>query len=303
MTSNVETMAASPVRVGSGGKISLGRRQKLTDFCLTLPASMFVLIITILPILWLFGLSFVSDGRLSLANYTRFASSPAYATVFEHTFKLAFLVTAVTAIVGYPTAYLISRLKGVGATIVLAFVLLPFWTSVVVRAYAWMIILQRKGVVNETLMKLGLIDDPLRLLNNFTGVTIGMVHVMVPFMVLPLIASMRAIDKELIKASFSLGASSTRTFWQVFFPLSMPGFTAGVVLVFVQSLGYYITPQLLGGGRVQTVAMKIKSNIDVYYDWGASSSLAVVLVLATLLLFWIIGRIRRHANIRNEFDA
>jgi ABC-type spermidine/putrescine transport system permease subunit I len=179
----------------------------------------------------------------------------------------------------------------------LAFVLVPFWISVVVRAYAWLIILQRKGIINEMLLKAGIIGSPLQLVNNFTGVTIGMCHVLLPFMVLPLVSSMRSIDQEVLKASLSLGASPMRTFWRVFFPLSLPGFAAGCLLVFVQALGYYIMPQILGGGRVQTVAMKIKSNIDVYYDWGASSSLAVVLVATTALLFWVVGRVRARAAI------
>ncbi|WP_454651221.1 ABC transporter permease [Bradyrhizobium liaoningense] len=274
-----------------------GHEQRLVELGLAAPALLLVGAIALVPLVWLVGLSFIVDGRPSFENYARLINNEAYLYVFVDTFRLAISVTVLAALLGYPTAYLISQVTGRAATILLAFVLLPFWISVVVRAYAWLILLQRKGVINGVLLKLGLIDHPVQLVNNFTGVTISMCHVLLPFMVLPLISSMRAIDREMLKASLSLGASPLRTFWQVFFPLSLPGFTAGTLLVFVQALGYYIMPQILGGGRVQTVAMKIKSNIDVYYDWGASSSLAVVLVGTTSLLFWIVGRIRANAVI------
>lgn len=272
-----------------------GRKRLDPDLLLSFPALLLVCAVALAPLLWLTVLSFLSDGQFTLENYTRLVTDESYRYIFWDTFRLALGVTAVTALLGYPTAYVLAHLRGWTATVMLIFVLLPFWTSVVVRAYAWLIILQRKGVVNSALVHAGLIESPLPILNNFTGVMIGMSHVLLPFMVLPLIASMKAIDPNLAKASLSLGASPARTFWRVFFPLSMPGFVAGALLVFVQALGYYIMPQVLGGGRIQTVAMKIKTNIDVYFDWGASSALAVTLIVATALLFFIVSVIRARA--------
>jgi putative spermidine/putrescine transport system permease protein/spermidine/putrescine transport system permease protein len=138
---------------------------------------------------------------------------------------------------------------------------------------------------------MGLIEDPLRLVHNFTGTAIGMTHIMLPFMVLPLYAAMTAVDRDLVRASASLGASPLRAFWQVFFPLTLPGLAAGTMLVFVLCLGFYVTPAVLGGGRVLMWSMSIERNVAVYSDWGAASALGVVLLVVTLAILWVMNRL------------
>ena len=143
------------------------------------------------------------------------------------------------------------------------------------------------------LTELGIVDIPLRLVHNFTGTTIGMAHIMLPFLVFPLFASMQSIDKDYMRAASNLGASPSRAFWEIYFPLTLPGLFAGVVLVFVLCLGFYVTPALLGGGRVIMWSMQIESNIALYANWGAASALGVVLLTVTLLILWGVNKLFR----------
>ena len=154
-------------------------------------------------------------------------------------------------------------------------------------------LLQRKGLVNEWAMGLGLWEEPLKLVHNFNGNLIGMVHIMLPFLVLPLYGSMRAIDRDYLKAAANLGASPAAAFWQVFFPLSLPGLFAGALIVFVLCLGFFVTPAVLGGGKVIMVSMRIATNIEVFFNWGAASALGVVLLALTLLVLFVASRLLR----------
>ncbi len=168
--------------------------------------------------------------------------------------------------------------------------LVSLWTSLLVRTYAWLIILQRRGIANDLLMSLGLTDAPLALVHNLTGTVIGMVHIMLPFMILPLYAAMKSIDPIYNQAAAAFGASPSRAFRDVFLPLSLPGLAAGATLVFVITLGFYVTPALLGGGKVQMISMRIESDVSMYANWGAASSLGVVLLLTTLLMLFIVKK-------------
>jgi putative spermidine/putrescine transport system permease protein/spermidine/putrescine transport system permease protein len=145
--------------------------------------------------------------------------------------------------------------------------------------------------VNTWLSDAGLIDLPLRLVHNFTGTTIGMVHIMLPFMVLPLYATMRAIDRDYVRAAANLGATPSQAFRHVYVPLSLPGLAAGIIIVFILCLGFYVTPALLGGGRVMTWSMQIERNVTYHSDWGAASALGVVLLAMALAIFWAVGRV------------
>ena len=162
--------------------------------------------------------------------------------------------------------------------------MLPFWTSVLVRTYAWMVLLQRTGLINGWLQTLGLTTEPLPLVHNELGTMIGVTHVMLPFLILPLYASMKAVDPALVKAAANCGATPAQAFRQVYFPQTVAGLTAGAGLVFVLCLGFFVTPVLLGGGRVYMWAMQIADNISLYGNWGAASALGVVLVLSTALV-------------------
>ncbi|MGH6882656.1 ABC transporter permease [Hypericibacter sp.] len=276
--------------VGAAALASDARSERRRLLLLSSPAMMVVALVIFIPVGWLFWLSFFDQTGVTVANYARLIDNTAYYKIFQTTFLLSAIVTLVTILLGYPLAYLLSQLSRRAALIGLALVLLPFWTSLLVRTYAWLVLLQRNGLINTMLIKLGLIDQPLALVYNFTGAVIGMVHIMLPFLVLPLYASMKSIDPLLPRAAMSLGASPRAAFWTVFAPLTLPGLFAGSLLVFIYCLGFYIVPQVLGGGRVNMVAMKILENATTYFNWGAASALGVVLLVVTLCIFYVIGR-------------
>ncbi|MDF1587332.1 ABC transporter permease [Marinimicrococcus flavescens] len=267
------------------------RRERLHLFGLSLPALLVIGIVAFLPTAWLFWLSFIDEGSFSLAHYERMVREASYLRIFWSTFEISAVVTVIAILLGYPLAYLLSQLSERAASLLLILVLVPFWTSLLVRTYAWLVLLQRRGVINDWLQGLGLVDAPLRLVHNYTGTLIGMTHIMLPFLILPTYAALRTIDRDYLKAAASLGASPLRAFWTVFFPLSLPGLMAGALLVFVLCLGFYVTPALLGGGRVLLVSMKIQQNAGMYFEWGAASAMGVILLVATLGIFWGLGRL------------
>jgi ABC-type spermidine/putrescine transport system permease subunit I len=179
---------------------------------------------------------------------------------------------------------------GRAATIALIVVLLPFWTSILVRSYAWMVLLGRRGLVNEALIAGGIINHPLRILNTPIAVTIAMIHILLPYMILPIANALRQIDPSLARAASGLGASPFRTFREVILPLSMPGVAAGVLLVFVLSLGFYITPALVGGPRDMTISMLIAQQVD-QLNWPYAACLAATLLVTTLAIMAIFQRL------------
>ncbi|MGB1642560.1 MAG: ABC transporter permease [Paracoccaceae bacterium] len=268
------------------------RRERFTLFGLSMPALLAILIVVFLPIFWLSSLSFYNAaGALSMENYARIFESALYRRTFVVTFQISIAVTVICILLGYPLCYWLTKLPDRTAAILMVFVLVPFWTSVLVRTYAWLVLLQRNGIINSSLIWLGVIEEPLQLAHNLTGSIIGMVHIMLPFLILPLYAIMRGIDTDLVRAAVGLGSSPRKAFWHVFFPMSLPGLFAGIVLVFILSLGFYVTPALLGGGRVQMLAQRIESTITVYSNWGAASALGVVLLLLALVMIWLMNRV------------
>ena len=268
------------------------RRERLTFLGLSMPAVLAILIVVFLPIFWLSSLSFYNAaGELSTENYARIFESALYRRTFVVTFQISIAVTVICILLGYPLCYLLTKVKDRTAAILMIFVLVPFWTSVLVRTYAWLVLLQRNGIINSSLMSLGIIEEPLQLAHNLTGSIIGMVHIMLPFLILPLYATMRNIDTDLVRAAVGLGSSPRGAFWRVFFPMSLPGLSAGIVLVFILSLGFFVTPALLGGGRVQMLAQRIESTITIYSNWGAASALGVVLLLLALVMIWLMNRV------------
>jgi putative spermidine/putrescine transport system permease protein/spermidine/putrescine transport system permease protein len=184
-----------------------------------------------------------------------------------------------------------SQLPKKWAGICMIGVLIPFWTSLLVRTYAWLVLLQKKGLLNNVLIDLEIIAEPIKFVHNTSGTLIGMAHIMLPFLILPLYANMRSIDKDCVRAAASLGAKPSRAFWTVFFPLSIPGLLAGLLIVFVLCLGFYVTPAVLGGGRVIMAAMKISSNIELYFSWGAASALGVVLLVVTMAILFLASKL------------
>ena len=267
------------------------RLERLKLFGLASPAILLVMVILVIPVGWLFYVSFLgADGSFSLENYERMIERKSYARIFYTTFEVSILTTILCILIGYPLAYFMSQLPNKWANICLITVLLPFWTSLLVRTYAWLVLLQKSGLVNEWGMSLGLWEEPLRLVHNMSGTLIGMVHIMLPFLILPVCSAMRQIDRDYLKAAANLGASPRRAFWTVFFPLSTPGLFAGALMVFVLCLGFFVTPAVLGGGKVIMVSMKIVSNIELFVNWGAASALGVVLLTLTVGILWIASR-------------
>jgi putative spermidine/putrescine transport system permease protein/spermidine/putrescine transport system permease protein len=273
-------------------------RERLALFSLSLPALLLITITMALPVAWLFGLSFVADdGSLTLEHYRRMLEQPSYGRTFVVTFEISLLTTAICIVLGYPLAYVMSQLPSRAANLCMIAVLLPFWTSLLVRTYAWLVLLQRNGLINTWGIKLGLWDAPLALVNNLNGTLIGMVHIMLPFLVLPLLGSMRAIDGSLLKAAANLGATPTVAFRSVFLPLSLPGLYAGSLIVFILCLGFYVTPAVLGGGKVIMVSNRIANDIELFFNWGAASALGVVLLVLTIALLAIAMRLSGGARV------
>jgi putative spermidine/putrescine transport system permease protein len=214
-----------------------------------------------------------------------------YRDVFARTFIISFAVTALCLILGFPVAYLLATLPPGRSNLLMIFVLLPFWTSLLVRTCAWIVLLQSNGVVNDSLRWLGLIDAPLRLIYNRFGVCVAMTHVLLPFMILPLYSSMKAISPAYMRAAASLGAPPVSAFLRIYLPQTLPGIGAGSLLVFILALGYYITPALVGGGADQMMSYFIALYTTETANWGLASALGAVLLLATLLLAAVYGKL------------
>ena len=265
-----------------------GVREQRMLLSLATPAVLAVIAIVVIPVGWLFYLSFVgNDGELSLENYQRMIEYKSYARTFATTFKVSLLTTLLCILIGYPLAYFLAILPARVAGFFMLAVLLPFWTSLLVRTYAWLVLLQKNGILNDFAMSVGLWDEPLKLVHNLTGTLIGMAHIMLPFLVLPLYGSMRKIERDMMHAAANLGATPIQAFWKVYFPLSISGMVAGSLIVFVLCLGFYVTPAVLGGGRVVMVATQITAILENQYNWGAASALGVVLLVATIAILFV----------------
>ena len=265
------------------------RREQALMLALTLPALLVILSLVVLPVAWLAWQSIYHNG-FTLEHYRRIFSEAIYWRSFALTFEISLLVTLLALVLGYPIAFAASSARRGWSIVILALVVLPFWTSVLVRAYAWLALLQRNGVINHLLEDLGLIHEPLALVHNAFGTVVATLHILLPFMVLPLYATMQKIPRDLLQAGASLGANPALVFWKVFLPLSLPGVLAGSTLVFVLSLGFYITPELLGGGRTIMVSMLVSRNVELYDQWGAASAVGVVLLAAVGVIFFAVSR-------------
>ncbi|MDR5824657.1 MULTISPECIES: ABC transporter permease [unclassified Caballeronia] len=216
-----------------------------------------------------------------------------YLNVFARTFVIGVGVTLFALLLGYPLAYWISTLPARRANLVMVLVLIPFWTSVLVRVAAWIVLLQSEGLVNKALIGSGLIGSPLALLFNRVGVYISMTHILLPFMILPLYSVMKSVPPSYQRAAVSLGSHPFAAFWRVYVPQTYPGIGAGVLLTFILAIGYYITPALLGGPNDQMVSYYIAYFTNVTINWGMACALGALLLAATLLLYVVYGRFTR----------
>lgn len=245
------------------------------------PALLLLVVLFVWPIGVLLVESF-STPTWGLQHYRDLASDGVSLRILARTLQVAAIVTVVTLALGYPYAYVMSRVgpKTRGLMVLLA--LMPFWTSLMARTFAWFVLLQDNGVINSALQNIGI--DGVSLIRNSTGVTIGMTQVLLPFMILPLYSSMSSIDPRLMTAARSLGAPPRKAFRSVFLPLSMPGVAAGVTVVYVTALGFYITPRLLGSPAQALISQQIGLKIDRLQDFAGAGALSLVLVVVTLAL-------------------
>jgi putative spermidine/putrescine transport system permease protein len=270
------------------------RREARRYLLLLLPAILVLLALFVYPLLGIAERS-VYKPRVgyTLDSYAQIWRVPVYLTVIWRTFQTSALVTLLCLALGYPLAYLLATLRPRVAQLLMIVVILPFFTSLIVRTYAWMVLLGRNGVVNQYLTWLGLTDAPLPLLYNKGGVLIGMTYVLLPYMVLTVYSVMRGIDPAFIRAAHSLGASRWQAFRKVFLPLSLPGIAGGTLLVFILSLGFFITPALMGGPSDVMIAMLIEREVEYTLNWSFASALAVILLALTLIGFVGYNRIVR----------
>jgi ABC-type spermidine/putrescine transport system permease subunit I len=273
---------------------TLNQRQ-LVPILLVAPLVIYMVVLYALPVASML-LRSVDEPTWSLDHYRDLMSDTVFFNTLVNTLYTAVIVTFGTLVLGYPVALALVRTKKM-APVILVIVLLPFWTSVLVRSYAWMVLLGRHGLINEALLSSGLIERPLRLLNTPLAVYIGMIHILLPYMILPVANALRQIDPSLARAASGLGSPPWKTFLQVTLPLSVPGVAAGGLLVFVLSLGFYITPAMLGGPRDITLSMLIANQVD-QLNWAYAACLSAVL-LATALI--IIVACRRLPGIGNAF--
>lgn len=248
------------------------------------PGIAFLAVVFMLPVIGVF-LRGLTEPVLGIQNYTELLGSATFYGVLSNTFLVAFLVTVFSILLGFPVAWFITIAPSRAARILLAIVLLSMWTSLLARSYAWLVLLQGSGVVNKALIGIGLLDEPVTLVNNLAGVVIGMTYIMIPFVVLPLQTSMAAIDNTVLQAASVCGARAHVVFGRVFLPLVMPGLTAGGTMVFVMSLGYYVTPALLGGAKNMMLAEYIVQQVLNYLEWGIGGAAAVILLVITLAIY------------------
>jgi ABC-type spermidine/putrescine transport system permease subunit I len=261
-------------------------KEEKKNLILILPLTAFFVVFFILPFVFIFYRSFW-DPDFTLKHYFHFFKEPLYIQVIINTMKLALVTTVVCLVLGYPFAYLLSTVNEKLSNRLMAVVLIPFWISLLVRTYAWIVILGRKGLINSLLLNLGIIAEPLNLLYTMKGVIIGMTHILLPYMVLSLYSVMKGIDLELLKAARNLGANRLNAFLRVFFPLSLPGLAGGSLMVFVMGLGFFVTPALLGGPRDMVISVLIENQVNFILNWGFAFAVAVVLSLITLILVYI----------------
>ena len=256
---------------------------------LVVPAGAVLLIVFVYPVFWLLARSF-SDPVWGLQNFQALIDQPLYLRALANTVVVSGTVTVFCLLLGYPLAYTIANAGPTLRRLLVFVVLVPFWTSLLVRTFAWMVLLQQKGLINQALLQLGLIDRPLTLIYNRIGVIIGMVHILLPFMILPLYSVLTRIDPSYSSAAASLGASPMRNFLRIYLPLSLPGVLTGTVLVFAIGLGYYITPVLLGGPGDTMIAQLIEMQVAEFGRWGLAGALAVILLLGTSVTFVLVQR-------------
>jgi len=258
------------------------RQRSVLTWCL--PAFLLLACFFVMPVLMLL-LRSVTEPTFGLHNYAELLGGATYLKVFVNTFLVAGIVTLVSLLLGYPLAWLLAIIPPRWARIILGIIVLSMWTNLLARTYAWMVLLQRTGLINKWLIAMGITEQPLALVNNLIGVCIGMTYIMLPFIILPLIGVLRSIDPSILRAAALCGAGKWYCFTRVLLPLSLPGIVTGALMVFVMSLGYFVTPALLGGTSNMMLAELIAQFVQSLVNWGMGGAAALVLLIVTLSLY------------------
>ena len=247
----------------------------------------------ILNILWLS----LSDPEPGLQNYSKLVESDTLARIMWTTIRICVITTGFAVILGYSIAYAMVHAYRREQSFMLTFLLVSFWISILVRTFSWLMLLGRKGLVNESLEAIGLISEPVAFMRNELGVLIGMVHYMIPYAVLPLLVNMQTLDQRVVSASRNLGASASQTFFRIYLPMTTPGIVASALLVFILSLGFYVTPAVLGGGKVLMVAEYISVQLLVTVKWGVAAMLAALMLMGVLVMLWIMSKFMKLSTV------
>ena len=263
------------------------------SWVLLLPAIALLVVVFLAPLVWFFVQSLSSIGTFSeiVEQFVAVLGSKAVLSALSSTNWISLLVTLLVLLLSYPLAYFLATHSDWRFSLILFCIVVPYFTSVIVRTYSWMVLLGRNGLVNNLLLTLGVINEPLTLLYSKTGILIGMVYVLLPYMVLTLYASLKAIDPGLMRAARGLGASWWFAFTRVYFPLSLHGVVSGSLIVFILALGFFITPALMGGPSDVMIAMLVERAVEVTFDWASAAIMSVLLLGATLGLYAIYYRV------------
>lgn len=254
------------------------------------PAIAFLVVFFVLPIIWFIGKSALSyDGNFALMLAGAFMS-PLFIAVAFKTVWISAIVTLFALLLAYPVAYALAQVRAFRFTLIIICVVIPYFTSIIVRTYSWMIILGNRGVLNTLLASIGVISKPVNLMYNQTGVVIGMTYVLLPYFVLTLFSTMKGIDMRLLQAAHGMGASRSYAFRKIFLPLSVPGVISGVLIVFILAMGFFVTPALMGGPKDVMMAMLIQRNIEVTMNWPQACALSIFLLVITLAIYAVYCR-------------
>jgi len=275
------------------------RRERMFFLSLAAPAIILVGVAAMVPILWILRQSFLTlAGEATLGNYEKILSSGLTWSSLVVTLELSLSTLALCMVLGIPLALALASASRRVANLALILIMLPLWTSILVRTYGWLVLLRKDGLVNTTLASLGLTDQPLPLVYNFTGALIGMTHYMLPLFVLPVYAAMRDIDGNLVRAAASLGAGFWRCVATIILRLAFSGIASGSMIVFIYTLGFFITPAVLGGGKVNPIAIRIERTLSTFQDWGSASALGMLLLIMVLIAGCMFFAIRRLSGER-----
>lgn len=254
------------------------------------PFLLVLILFFVFPLLTVLNNSFLDkEGSFTLAHYTHFLTDPYYLNVLYVTFKISFIVTIITLLLGYAVAYYVTKVlkNKLAKRIAYVIIISPIFTSAVVRSFGWIVILGNNGLINQTLLKLGLVDQPIQLLYNETGIIIGLIYILAPFMILSLTSVLQSIDSRLDEAAADLGYSRLQTFFKVTLPLSVPGILAGVMMVFSLSLSSYVTPALISGGKVKVLAMLIYEQMTQLMNWQFGGAMSFVMLVVSIVILML----------------